>query len=81
MDMIDLVFIPLIIGITELSKNIGVPKKFLPLIGLFLGVIIGVLFIEPNNIKNGILIGVIIGLSSSGLYSGAKTITKKQEEK
>ena len=81
MDMIDFIFIPLIIGLTELSKNIGVPKKFLPLIGLILGIIIGVLFVEPNDIKNGILIGAIIGLSSSGLYSGAKTITKQQEDK
>ncbi len=70
--------ISIIIGVTQVAKTAGLPKKFAPLFSLLIGIIL-CLFLEPNkDIKQGILNGVISGLTASGLFSGYKSMTKKQ---
>lgn len=72
MQLNDSIVIPIIISIVELAKGLGVPKKFSALIALVTGLLIGIFYLHPTEIKLGILEGVILGLSASGLYSGAK---------
>lgn len=71
-EVYDVVLIPLIVGLVELVKGFGVHKKFLPVISLFLGIAAGVFYLYPEDIKKGILVGMMLGLSASGLYSGTK---------
>ena len=67
-------FIPVIVGIVEVLKKIGITEKLAPLISLILGVIFGILYASEGNYKQGVLLGIYFGLSASGLYSGVKEL-------
>lgn len=79
-EIYDVVLIPLILGIVELFKRTGVNKKVLPFIALVLGIIIGVVYLTQFDWKQGLLVGAMLGLSASGLYSGSKSTFEKNEE-
>jgi len=72
--------IGLIVGLVETLKRAGLPKRFLPLSSLFFGVIAGTIYIHPTNLKAGIIVGLMMGLSASGLYSGTKNTFEKNEK-
>lgn len=77
----DVVLIPLIVGIVEVFKRAGVPKKFLPLISLILGILVGVIYVTDFEWKQGILVGAMLGLAASGLYSSSKNTFEKDDER
>lgn len=68
------VIVAIIIGGVQIAKEIGLPLKYCPLLALFMGV--GVSFLtlssETYSIQQIILLGIVTGLSSVGLYSGTK---------
>ena len=66
--------IPIIMALGELWKKVFGDKvtKFIPLINLILGIAGGILY--SDNLKEGVLNGIMLGLSASGLYSTAKNI-------
>ncbi|MGB4385884.1 MAG: hypothetical protein WBI88_03945 [Caldicoprobacterales bacterium] len=72
MAVYDVLIVPFIVGIVELVKKLGLPSKFCPVVSVVLGVIIGLVYISPNDIAQGILVGASLGLSAVGLYSGTK---------
>lgn len=61
----------LIIGIAELIKKLGFNPKFIPIINLVLGLVAGI-GLNTDDIIKGIFVGLAVGLSASGLYSGVK---------
>lgn len=71
------VLVGVIVGLVEIIKRSGVPDKYSPIVAIFLGVISGVLYLSPDNYLNGVLQGIILGLSSVGLYSGTKNLIGK----
>lgn len=72
MQVYDVAVIPLIIGVTELVKKSGLPNKFAPVLSAVLGVLIGLVYVAPENPLEGVLVGLSMGLAASGLYSGTK---------
>lgn len=72
MEIYDVAIVPLIMGVTELFKIVGLPNKFAALLSAVLGVLIGLVYIAPENPSEGILVGLSMGLAASGLYSGTK---------
>ena len=72
MNVYDVAIIPLIMGVTELFKIIGLPNKFAPVLSAVLGVLIGLVYVSPENPLKGVLVGLSLGLAASGLYSGTK---------
>lgn len=70
----------LIVGLVEVLKKAGLPRRFLPLSSLIFGVAAGIFYIQPSDLKAGIIIGLMIGLSASGLYSGTKNTFEKNGE-
>ncbi|TXL65641.1 hypothetical protein FHP05_05830 [Cerasibacillus terrae] len=76
-NLYDVAFVPLITGLVQVFKVAGLPKKFLPLVSLLLGIGGGVFYISPGDLKGGIIIGIVLGLSASGLYSGTKNMMEK----
>ena len=72
MQVYDVAVIPLIMGVTELFKIIGLPNKFAALLSAVLGVVIGLVYVAPNDPAKGVLVGLSMGLAASGLYSGVK---------
>ncbi|MDV6377160.1 hypothetical protein ORD22_02645 [Sporosarcina sp. GW1-11] len=77
MEITDIVLIPVIIGLIEVMKAYGLPKKLMPVFALIFGIGGGIFYLFPQDWKSGILSGIIMGLSASGLYSGSKTIVRK----
>lgn len=78
LEIYDVVIVPLIVAGTEAATRIGMPKKFAPALAVGLGVVIGIVYIAPGNIPQGIIVGAAAGLAAVGLYSGTKnTIQKK----
>ena len=72
MEIYDVAIIPLIVGLVELAKKLGLPYKFAALLSAVLGVVIGLVYVAPNDPAKGVLVGLSMGLAASGLYSGVK---------
>lgn len=69
--------VALIIGIAEIIKRLGLNKRYIPIIDVILGLISGILVYGVflgNGIVPGLLIGIFIGLSACGLFSGVKNL-------
>jgi hypothetical protein len=73
------VVIPIIIGIVEVVKRTGLPKKFSPLVSLALGLFFGFVFLDT--FKESLIVGLIVGLAASGLYSGSKSLNQVVKKK
>ncbi len=72
MEVYDVAIIPLIVGIVELLKQLGLPQKFAGLAATILGVVIGIVYVAPSDVLQGLLIGLSLGLGAAGLYSTTK---------
>lgn len=72
MQLNESIIVPIIIAIVELFKGLGVPSKFSALIAVLVGIVIGLIYLHPMDIKYGVFDGVIYGLTAAGLYSGTK---------
>lgn len=70
MQITNIIIISILTGINEIEKQFIVDKKYIPLFSLFMGIIITLLAYGYS--ANNIIIGIINGLSSCGLYSGVK---------
>ena len=68
-------FVPLVIGLVEVGKRAGLPTRFAPLLSLFLGVVL-MLAVSVDVIQS-VLLGLAVGLSSSGIYSGVRASVGK----
>ncbi|MBE1556399.1 hypothetical protein [Sporosarcina limicola] len=73
----DVAIIPLIIGVVEVFKRGGVPAKYSSFVAVACGLLFSIFYL-PGSIKEGIIIGLMLGLSASGLYSGSKNIIEKK---
>jgi len=72
MEIYDVAIIPLIVGIVELAKKLGLPDKFAAVLSAILGVVIGLVYVAPDDPAKAVLVGLSMGLAASGLYSGVK---------
>lgn len=63
--------VALIMGIAAMLTQLGFNKKFIPVVNVILGLVAGIALNWPD-IMQGIFIGIAVGLSASGLYSGFK---------
>lgn len=67
----------LIIGLAEVLKKSGVPSRWIPIADLVMGLISGIGFYgyaEGHGLANGVLVGLALGLSACGLFSGIKNV-------
>jgi len=80
MEYAGIAIVPLIIGLSEVIKKIGFNQKFIPVVNLILGLAAGIFFLNPEDLKAGIIQGIFIGLSASGLYSGTKNIVQELKQ-
>ncbi|MEW6660865.1 MAG: hypothetical protein ACOY9Y_12465 [Bacillota bacterium] len=62
--------VSLIMGLTELAKQIGVPNRLLPVLNLVLGLVGG--FITQKETIPAIIMGLMMGTSAAGIYRSAK---------
>lgn len=73
--------IAIIIALAEMIKKLEiVPKKFIPLIDVILGIISGLVVFGYSmglGAIKGVILGIAIGLSACGLFSGIKNVKGK----
>lgn len=74
-EIYDVAIIPLILAIVSLFKVAGFPNKYSPFVAVILGIAFGVFYMDVST-KQGIIVGLMLGLSATGLYSGTKNIVQ-----
>ncbi|MBU5486452.1 holin [Clostridium sp. MSJ-11] len=80
-DFTDLAFMTgIVMALSEMFKRFGVSPKFIPVLNLLLGIVAGMVYVSPQDTKTAVLSGIVIGLTSSGLYSGTKNISQGLQE-
>jgi hypothetical protein len=67
--------IAVVVAITELVKQFEVPKKYLPIVSLVLGLAAGIFYVG-GTVKEQIMYGLMIGLSAAGLFDQTKIVKK-----
>ncbi len=72
MEYAGIAIVPLLIGILEVFKKVGLKEKYIPIFSLSLGIFIGIGLFGNGDMKAGLIQGIFIGLSAVGLYSGTK---------
>jgi len=73
--------IAVVLALTEFVKRMGIiPNKYLPAISLVLGLLAGLFYVDVVTFQEKVFYGLMIGLSSSGLFDQSK-IVKKGEGK
>lgn len=75
METTDAIYVPIILGVTEVFKMAGIDAKYAPVIAVALGVVIA--YFTGGREWSGALTGIVWGLSASGLYSGTKSVIGK----
>lgn len=73
----------LIIGLAEIVKGFGLETRWIPLVDLALGLISGIFvyhFAFDYGLIQSAVIGIALGLSACGLFSGYKNVIGKQGE-
>ena len=77
--------VALVMGLAEVIKRIGfVNIKYIPIIDVCLGVISGTIvygYTLKLGYVNGVMVGLAIGLSACGLFSGIKNVVGKSKGK
>lgn len=75
--------VALIIALAELIKRLGLDKRYIPLVDLALGITSGVviytIYMAMHPIE-GVVLGIALGLSACGLFSGVKNVAEKIKE-
>ncbi|PEI92787.1 holin [Bacillus pseudomycoides] len=74
------IMIAVVVGLSQIAKTIGLQTKYIPLLILKLGIVLGVLFF-PQDLKMNVFQGIIIGLSASGLFDHTKILKKDADVK
>ena len=72
--------IALIMALAEVAKKLGLKTKYIPLLDIAFGLISGVLvytmYLGYAPVE-GVLVGLALGLSACGLFSGVKNLIEK----
>lgn len=80
-EVYDIAILPIIIALVELVKRAGVSTRILPFIALALGIVAGIVYVTDFDLRQGIFLGTILGLSANGLHSGVKNVVEKDDSK
>ena len=67
--------IPIVVGLTQLVKDLGVPRKWVPVLSLAIGVA-AALALSGLSVAS-VVQGIVYGLSASGLYSSSKAVVQE----
>lgn len=78
--------IALIVALAELCKQLGLDKRWIPLVDVVLGLVSGLsvfYLLLHYSVPESIILGLALGLSACGLFSGVKNVTQgvKGDEK
>lgn len=75
--------VALIMALAELVKRLGLDARWIPLVDLMLGILSGVVIYTIYTglqVIEGVVLGIALGLSACGLFSGVKNVSEKIKE-
>jgi hypothetical protein len=75
----DVALVPLIMALVGLLRQVGLPTRWAPLAAVVFGVAAGVVYVAPDDPAQGVLVGLALGLSAVGLYSGVKNTVQSRD--
>lgn len=70
------VLIPVVLGLVEVFKRLGLPSQWAPLASVVLGLIAGFFYLAPGDPATAVLSGLVVGLAAMGLWSGPKSVAR-----
>ena len=70
MNPFDSILLPITIGLTQVAKLVGLPKRFVPLFAIVVATGLGL------NLGLDWPTSILVGLASIGLYSSVKNIVE-----
>lgn len=82
MEITIIVLAAVVVGLVEAVKKVGVQDRIIPIVALIIGVAVSMLGAELIGLKSWqeiVITGLVLGLSSMGLYSGAKSIIDNKD--
>lgn len=62
--------IPVVMGVVQVIKNLGMDSKFAPILSILLG--LGFSFLVGGAVLTVVVGGLVLGLTACGLYAGGK---------
>ena len=68
----DVMLVPIVIGLVHVLRIAGVKSRYLPISAVLLGVVLGFVYLAPDDPRKAILSGVVVGLSAIGMWSGVR---------
>lgn len=68
--------VPVIVALVSAAKVAGLKSRFAPLLSISLGIVLFYFFGDNAEAGERLFVGILAGLSASGLYSGAKATVK-----
>lgn len=74
--------VAVIIALAEIAKQLKLPTRYIPLLDLALGLLLGILvegLLLSYGVALGAILGVGLGLSACGLFSGAKNLFERRD--
>ena len=72
--------VALVMAIAEVAKNLGLESRYIPILDVVVGLTFGILFFtiyQDMELLEGVIIGIAVGLSACGLFSGIKNVLQK----
>ncbi|HZU13904.1 MAG TPA: hypothetical protein VFB58_13765 [Chloroflexota bacterium] len=68
--------VPAIVGLTEVTKQLGLSSRFAPAMAVAFGILGSLAQLYGGHVTwmPAVVTGIALGLSASGLYSGARTL-------
>ncbi len=75
MEITFLTGIPVIMGLTEVAKRLGLTNRFLPVLNLMTGILWSFYFFQS---PEAIIQGVVLGLTAAGLYRSTKVVISNE---
>ncbi len=71
--------IPVVNGLVEVAKRVGLPNRFAPVLAILFGLLAALMLQNLEQPVAMIIIeGLLIGLSAVGLYSGTRNVLRKK---
>jgi len=64
---------PIVIALVQIVKAAGLRKRYTPIVALILGLATGISY-GGYTLSYNILLGILVGVGSCGLWSGFKTV-------
>lgn len=74
----DVALVPIIVALVGVLGKLGVPARWQPLVAVALGLAGGFVYIAPDDPKQAVLVGLVMGLTAIGAYSGTKNTVQKR---